>query len=271
MTRPPMKILQERNLDFLAQNKDGFQFIDTFFPYTSGEIGSYFVESTAIQATGKHYSLACNDMCFLICANISEGDFQVVSGGESRDWMFSYPVAKDFVNAAHAKLYKNGKVLGADMKGKKVIHVADLNDEGSSPRDSWVPAIKKAGGSIEDIFFYVDRLEDGAKVMKEIGLKSHAVVPLDEHAWDYLQKIGIVSKEVYNSLMKRMEDKDTWAKDMLRSDAGIEKFVELALDPNTRSKVDNIMIKGYPDMKEELIGILTNKTNLDMDAWVKGM
>lgn len=260
--------IQEKHLRYLVQNKGGFSFTETFFPYTSGEIGSYYVQSAAILANGQHFREACDDMEALVRKNML--NTSAISGGESRDWMFSFPIA-DRLGLDKAMIYKNGKILGADLQGKRVLHVADLNNEGSSIRDLWVPAIIKAGGVIEQVYFYVDRIEDGAKVVKDLGLKSYALVPLDEHTWDYLQQQEVITKEVYNSLKERMEDKDAWARNMLRSDVGIERFVELALDPNTRSKVDNIMTKGYPDMQDELIGILTDKTNLDMDAWVKGM
>lgn len=244
--------MQETNLDALVRN-NGFEFSDTFKPYTSGQIGPYYVESTVVENSGRDYRKACQDIARLVKSYASVPWDFVISGGESRDWDFSNPITV-MLGRPHFKIYKDGRTKGArDITGKTVVHIADLNNEGSSPRDLWVPAIHKAGGNIEHIFFYVDRMEEGVQVMKDLGLQSHAVVPLDEHAWDYLQKQGVISKELYHSLRERMEDKDAWARAMLRSDAGYKTFRDLFIDPKTVSKARKILDKGYPDMKDELV------------------
>src|SRR3989344_3362269 len=158
---------QERNLDFLVAN-NGFQFSNTFFPYTSGQIGPYYVNSESVMKNAGHYKQACDDLSFLVSIvtkNYSR-DIDIIAGGEKRDWVFSNVVAEKVVKAP-VMIYKDGSYIGADMNGNHVALVCDLNNEGSSPRDSWIPTIKKAGGSISHIFFYVDRLEDGTNVMKQ--------------------------------------------------------------------------------------------------------
>lgn len=241
--------LQEKHLGFLSQAKDGFKFTDTFFPYTSGEIGPYYIQSAAIQASGIQYNEACKDMETLIrSSNPGMSEMGVISGGESRDWMFSYPLA-DRLSIPHLAIYKNGKTIGANIEGRVVSHVADLNNEGSSLRDNWVPIIKKLGGEINQVFFYVDRREDGVKVVEDLGVKSEALVSLDAHAWQYLQDAGVVSPEVYHNLMQRMEDKDAWAEAMLMSDAGYKTLEGLAKDPETLPKVKRILYTGYPGLE----------------------
>jgi orotate phosphoribosyltransferase len=244
--------LPERNLDILVRN-GGFRFTDTFFPFTSGQIGPYFVQSGVVQNKGEDFVKAVSDMWLMVKSveDIGRRRFDVISGGESRDWIFSMPVAV-LMQKPHDMIYKDGKVVGADMAGKNVAHISDLNNEGSSPRDLWVPAIVNARGRISDIFFYVDRMEDGTRVMKELGLESHAVVPLDEHAWDYLVGHEVISSAVYRSLRARMEDKGAWARAMLKSDAGFQTFAKLYGDSGTRAKAEKIMTIGYPDMEREL-------------------
>jgi orotate phosphoribosyltransferase len=254
------KHVQEQNLERLARN-GAFQFSDTFFPYTSGEIGNYYVQSAEVTKNGEDYRNAIKDMRELISIAESAHEIGAISGGESRDWIFSYPVAVE-LETPHFAIYKDGKTLGADIKGKRVVHVADLNNEGSSPRDLWVPAIQKQGGIIERIFFYVDRLEDGVKVMSQIGLESYSIVPLNKHAWDYLAKQQVISQEVYGSLMERWENKGEWARKMLRSDAGLKTLAKLLRDSKTVEKGKKILEKGYPDMKAELLERLKTSENL---------
>jgi len=118
-------LLQLRHLEALVRNK-GFQFTDVFFPYTSGQIGPYYVQSAVVLNNGADYSRACKDMARAI--KPSKESCDVISGGETRDWIFSFPVAAE-LELPHAMIYKNGKILGADIKDKKVVHVADLNNE----------------------------------------------------------------------------------------------------------------------------------------------
>lgn len=247
--------LQEKHLTYLADSKKGFTFTDTFVPYTSGEIGNYYVQSGAVQERADTFYHACQDMIKMVGEHASQ--ISAISGGESRDWMFSLPVAHGIMRP-HVMIYKDGKMVGADVSKMTVAHVADLNNEGSSPRDLWVPAIRNNGGYIDQIFFYVDRMEDGLKVMKDLELESRALVPLDAHAWDYLQKHGVVTPNIYISLMERMEDKDSWARAMLRSDKGLVTLAKLFFNENTISKARRIMEKGYPDMRQELIDRLRN-------------
>ena len=208
------------------------------------------------EKNGEDYATAIDSMVKLV-QEVS-GDFEFVAGGESRDWDFSNPVAVALAKP-HAKIYKTGKVIGAEMNGKKGIHVADLNNQGSSPRDLWVPAINSEGGEIDHIFFYVDRMEDGVQVMDDLGLQSHAVVPLDSHAWDYLKHLGVIGKEVYTSLQERMEDKDSWAENMLKSDAGLDKLADMLNNRSTLLNAEKILRKGYPHLKEELMGMMAEK------------
>lgn len=243
--------VQKRNLIALAKSPGGFQFTRTFFPYTSGEIGPYYVQSAGIMADGAAYAAACHDMATLVKQTLGEGYAGVISGGESRDWIFSGPVAER-LQLPHTMIYKDGKVIGAVMKDEPVAHVADLNNEGSSPRDLWMPVIKREGGKPEHIFFYVDRLEDGVEEMKKLGLQSHAVIPLDEYAWDQLQQIQVIGPEVYRSLRKRMEDKKSWAENMLRSAEGLETLLALIGSAKTREKGLKIL-NTYKDLHEELL------------------
>ncbi|MCK4649947.1 hypothetical protein KAT36_01820 [Candidatus Pacearchaeota archaeon] len=250
------KKLQEKNLNILVTN-DGFDFTDTFFPYTSGKIGPYFVQSGAVMNNGRNYASAARDMTDLIHDTVSLDKIDIISGGETRDWIFSNLVVNNLVrdhdiSKAHVMLYKNEKTVGASMAGKRILHVADLNNEGSSVRDYWIPIIKKAGGEISDVFFYVERMENGVQVVENLGLKGHAVVKLDGHAWDYLYAKGAVNNDCYWNLKARMEDKDSWAEKMLRSDAGVQKLKKILMDKKTLRKGQKILRVGYPYLKEEL-------------------
>lgn len=256
MAKLDRKKLQERNIDILARN-GGFDFTDTFFPYTSGKIGPYFVQSGVVMNNGRDYASAAKDMTDLIYDTVSLDKVDIISGGETRDWIFSNLVVNNLVrdyniSKAHVMLYKNGKTVGTSMAKKRILHVADLNNEGSSVRDYWTPIIKKCKGKISDVSFCVERMENGVQVVENLGLKGHAVVKLDGHAWDYLYVKGAFNSDCYQNIQERMENKNIWAERMLKSDAGVKRLKEILMDEKTLEKGQKILKIGYPHLKGEL-------------------
>ena len=208
---------QKEKLLSLARN-GGFSFTEKWFPYTSGCIGPYYVQSVDVCKTGSAYQTAIHGVLTVVEQIVRDSNqaIEVISGGESRDWPFSFPIAER-LGVGHLMMYKDGKSLGPDIQGKRVLHIADLNNEGSSPRDKWIPIIRNAGGIITDIIFFVDRLEDGVQVMKDLNLNSHAVVPLNKRAWRILWEEDIINFPCYESLEDYWRDRKSW---------GMKKLIE---------------------------------------------
>ncbi len=245
--------MQKENLDVLIKN-NGFKFTDTFFPYTSGKIGPYYINSESVMNDFSSQEIALKSMKKLVSKY--SGKDSIISGGELRDLIFSLPVA-DRMKRERIVIRKNKKIIGQNIEDKFITHVADLNNEGSSAKDFWIPAIREAGGIIKDMFFYIDRMEQGYNLMKKIGIKSYSVVPLDKFAWDYLKERKILDEKVYNSIIDRNKNPDEWAKEILKSDKGFKKLKEIILNPLSRERGLKILNVGYPsvkiDLKEKLI------------------
>jgi len=239
--------LQERNLASLVKQGEP-KFTEQWFPYTSGEVGPYYIQSVIVANDGKDYRVAIDSVAELIEGTIGLDSFDVIGGGETRDWDFSNPVAYA-LGKPHFKAYKGGKTIG-DIAGKKVAWVADLNNEGSSMRDSWLPIVEKSGGEIVHAYFFVDRMEKGIQVMQDLGLPSSAVVPMDTNAWGYLQREGVVSDELYESLNVRAQDQHAWAINALLSNP--EPLGKMLDNPETMVKGGKIMAT-YPEIKDELM------------------
>lgn len=240
-----LEIFQEETLNELAESR-GFKFTDKWFPYTSGWIGPYYAQSADILKTGNGIRIAKHGLVSVV--EQIDKPIEVITSGESRDWPFGILVAQE-LGVGFCMIYKDGKMIGADIKGKKVLHIADLNNEGSSPRDLWVPAIRNAGGIITDIVFLVDRLEDGVEEMKKLELNSHAVIPLNEEAWIFLKVAGFVGGESFNSLIDYWKDRKAW---------GIKKLLEYPellteLLQKDKGKGLKIFNNYYPLMGRELL------------------
>jgi len=254
MTKKDKIGLQKSNLRNLTKT-GAFRFIDDrtpWFPYTSGQVGPYYIQSVSVEKDGAKYAHAVRSLIELIRSEI--GSFDVISGGETRDWDFSNPVAA-LMRKPHAKIYKDGRLIGAGVKGKKVLHVADLNNEGSSMRDYWKPIIEKNNGSLIGIVSFVDRMEDGFLLFKKMALPCFSVVPLDKTAWDIILSEGYISKGVHKQLVARMRGREKWAINALLGNPVY--FGQFHDAEATRAKALKIM-KAYPKIKRRLKGIIAD-------------
>lgn len=257
------RAIKEKHLEILALNRS-IEYIETFFPYTSGKIGNIYVHGENIMKNGHHYREAIYDLKILIDKKIYSREYDVISGGESRDWIFSLPISF-LLGKPHCSMYKDGRVIGSDLINKAVIHVSDLNNEGFSLREKWMPLVEKIGGKIKKVFFYIDRCENGFQILKNSGLESYALVNLDKEAYEYALKIGLINKEEYGSLLERLEDSEAWAIRMLKSEKGIEKMAELLNKDNKgRESALKVINEGYPDLKEEILERLKKYPDIEM-------
>ncbi len=240
--------LQEINLNNLLKT-GAFQFANEstpWFPYTSGQIGPYYVQTITVEKNGRTYATAIESFARFVESEIP--GFDAISGGETRDWDFSNPLAVA-LRKPHVKLYKEREPLGAAMKGKSILHVSDLNNEGSSVRDFWMPAIEKHGGRMIGLVSFVDRMEDGFFMLRELGLPVMSIVPLDERAWNIALDGGYVSAETHRSLVERMKNRRDWAVRTLLQYP--DRFKSLFDNPLTRSKAQKIM-STYPEIQANL-------------------
>ena len=254
--------MQERNLARLVKNGEP-KFTDKWFPYTSGQIGPYYIQSIAVCNDGGDYAGAVQDLSTLILSTVGTNAYDAIFGGESRDYDFSNPTAV-LLKKPHVKLYKDKDPIGT-IAGRKLIGVSDLNNEGSSYENQWVPTIRNNGGEIEAAFFFVDRLEDGVGVLKNLKIPSYAVAPFNQNAWDYLQRIGKVDNATYHSLCERNEDKQAWAHQKLFAHPEI---LENLLNGNKSSqeKGFKILNVGYPEISVDMLNLLNSRKNvIDLD------
>lgn len=234
-----------KHIKFLIENKNmKFASHNSFLCFTSGKIGPYYVNSVGIEGSGELYKEAVKGLAELV--ERVEGRPQVISGGESRDWDFSNPVAV-FMGLPHTKIYKKGNMMGAMLDGKRVAHVADLNNKGYSPSNFWIPAIRNSGGFMKNIFFYIDKDESGAREIRKKNVESHSLIKLDNGLWEDLLNGKIITSNTYERVMEYRRDPEMWAKNVLRSNEGFENLSRLP-----QEKIKDILNNGYPDMKCEI-------------------
>ena len=141
-----------------------------------------------------------------------------ISGGERRDWYFSIPIAyllgkphitifKDLTTVASTSDFEESTVIDSVI-GKRVFHVADILNTGSSFEKAWVPAINKLGSKINWALFVVDRNQNGEKTMTNLGVQSYSLMQISEELFSIILNQNIITKPQYDMLCKYYDDPD---------------------------------------------------------------
>jgi orotate phosphoribosyltransferase len=154
------------------------------------------------------YRAVIDLVCDYIRAHIPLSGMRFVSGGERRDWFFSLPVAKR-LGLGHISIFKDGSAVltdqgsteaRPDLAGAAVLHIADLITEASSYERAWVPAIKEAGGRITHSVVVVDRMQGGGQKLEAMGVRSHALAPIDPSLFSQALAAGRIDRSQHDML-----------------------------------------------------------------------
>jgi orotate phosphoribosyltransferase len=189
----------------------------------------------------KIYKGLIDEMCSFIRENIDVNEVDYISGGERRDWFFSLIAAK-LLNKPHITIYKDLKAVITqgdatveidNLNGKKVLHIADLITEASSYERAWIPAIKNAGGVMKWSVVVVDRKQGGEDLLGREGVKSLAIVSIDEDLFDKVLEMGLISKEQYDMLIDYKRSPKESMKNFLKQHP---EFMESALNADEKTK-----------------------------------
>lgn len=199
------------------------------------------------------YRHVINEMKRKIEDNIDINEIDYVSGGERRDWFFSYMIAK-LLKKPHITIYKNlnAVVCGSNfedtkpvekIEGKKVLHIVDMINTSSSYTRAWIPVIEKLGAKINWSMSCVDRMQGGAKVLEDNGIKCMSIVQVDKSLFDKALELNIINKEQYNMVNEYMKNPDEtmrkflishpeFLKNALSSDEKTAKRAQMCIEQN---------------------------------------
>lgn len=219
------------------------------FWYTSGKIGPYYINTHFLYGSedqanqllqkidaSKDDKAGCSDTIFrlvleqyrndpvykgtidcltgYIRENLDPESFDYVSGGERRDWFFSFLVAADF-KKPHITLFKDLDAYiyendtsrpVTDLNGARIFHVADLITAASSYERAWVPAVKKLGGDMKWSLVVVDRLQGGGEVLRGLNVESHALINIDRNVFEKAFENGYIDEDQLKLVLDYMAD-----------------------------------------------------------------
>ncbi len=233
---------------------------DRPFWYTSGRIGPYYVNTHFLYGSEEKANLFLEDINRLMndrlnCSGafhkatkenylkdpiykgtidllvkyirqhikLSEVDY--ISGGERRDWFFSFLVA-DILDKPHITIFKDmtsviyykGKTNEQDnIEGASVLHIADLITTASSYERAWVPAIKRINGSMKWSAVVVDRLQGGSNILQRLGVESHALIFINTEIFEKANKKGYIDDSQLKLVLDYMKNPDEFMDNFLLS------------------------------------------------------
>lgn len=181
-----------------------------------------------------------DSMLEFIKKNIDLNEIGYISGGERRDWFFSLLIA-DFLRKPHITIYKDlSAVLTKDgstvempqINGASVLHIADLITEASSYERAWIPAVKSFGGNMKWSLVVVDRKQGGEELLSKHGVKSLAMVSIDNSLFSEALAMGLISRPQYDMLMEYSANPRECMKNFLAKHPG---FMENALKADAKT------------------------------------
>ena len=171
------------------------------------------------------YKNVINEMISFIKGNINVDEIGYISGGERRDWFFSNIIANK-LNKPHITIYKDLSIVVTDstfeneidkseVKGSKVLHIADLITEASSYIRAWIPAIKSLDSQITWSTVVVDRMQGGKEQLENENIKSLSMINIDKSLFEKALNMNIINKTQAEMLNNFYENPDETMRNFL--------------------------------------------------------
>lgn len=171
-----------------------------------------------------------------------------ISGGERKDWIFSYPIALE-AGLPHFWLTKNHRCFeleegpmsqNADQQqGRKVTHVTDIVHKGASFFDSWLPALENSELELQHIFSVFCRSEIGRTRLKKEGFPFTICEDIDLKQIRKVEAAGDISEATYDDIALFFDDRAAWMR------LFIETVDENALVDQLGSRDKNRIVKFF--------------------------
>lgn len=157
-----------------------------------------------------------------------EYDCDYISGGERRDYFFSFLLAEK-LNKHHISICKDGRsflstrgfhetreLKASELNQAKVLHVADLVTEASSYFRAWLPSLYNAGATITDTFAVVDRDQGGRESLGERGIELKSFIRIDQSFFQEALELGKISERQLEQVTEFTKNTDRFILNFLK-------------------------------------------------------
>ena len=250
------------NAEFLygseADSKELISFID------SQKLDKISFPKKMLEETLKQYESntifkdVVNEIKKLIEDEIGLENFDYISGGERRDWFFSYIIAnmlekphitiyKDLTSVVSNYTYEDTKEV-KDLGRARVLHLADLLNQSSSYKRAWIPAISGLNGTICYSVVAVDRMQGGREALESDNIKCYSLIDMGESLFKEGARLNYITNEQLEMILKFTEDPDKTMQEFVEKHP---EFIENALkaDEKTATRAQLCVDSGFYGLK----------------------
>lgn len=191
-----------------------------------------------------------------------------ISGGERRDWFFSFLPAH-LLKMPHLFLFKNGHAVlwreGAffspeatkkqlrDNPYAEYCHIVDLITKASSYTNAWIPFINNYGGKIKSSLAVVDRNEGGREILTQNGIVSESLVCINNDFFDQSFRQRLLLKEQWEQITQYINNPVPTMKAYLEANDGIIKRALAAPSSKIRERVRQCLHENYYGFSAEFV------------------
>ena len=181
-----------------------------------------------------------DSMVDFIKTNVALEKVNYISGGERRDWFFSL-IAAEILDKPHITIFKDLTAVLTEkgnteempqLNGAKVLHIADLITEASSYERAWIPAVASFGGNIAWSVVVVDRKQGGEELLSKNGVKSFAMVSIDNSLFSEALEMGLINQPQYVMLSEYSRNPKECMKKFLKE---YPEFLENSLKADVKT------------------------------------
>jgi len=139
------------------------------------------------------------------------GSYDLVTGGERRDWLFSIPFAR-VVGVRHAFLFKNKQLFCKEgaKPGERVLHVSDLINNAASHFDMWFPILEREKLICAGNLCINTRGRNGLDRLTKAGQKVAALNSIDLSFFDRSLTQGLIGQETFDELASFFSSSQEW-------------------------------------------------------------
>lgn len=205
--------------------------------------------------TNERYKQIIDNLIELIKNNVNIDDVDYISGGERRDWFFSY-ICAYLLQKPHLTIYKNLIVMKSingtsdrvfEGDGGSVLHIADLITEGSSYFKYWIPALKKVNMPMKWTLTVVDRQQGGTVRLIKSGIPVITGAVFSKALFDGALSDGEITRSQYEMIKKYMKSPDDFMREFVSSHP---QFLRNSIDKDEKTRERAIAFIKRSDVKK---------------------
>jgi len=210
-----------------TQAKNFLSFIDSQLENTPKDLipHNLFEQVLKQYENNEIFKTVIDSLKDLIETKVDLDSIDYISGGERRDWFFSILIAY-FLQKPHITLFKDLSAVVStcdfeestqvtSLVGKRILHIADLLTTASSYVRFWSPAIKALGSNIVTSAVVIDRMQGAGAVLSNLGIRSLALVQLDNSLFEKAKELQIINDTQLNMLNNYVAEPDESMKKFL--------------------------------------------------------